>query len=209
METTIESFAERYEAILIAYGLSPSDLAKRLNETVAKFYQYRDGVKPRSAVLEKMLANLPDLSSEYLYRGIGPIKLTDRKLTPISGGSELDRLRKENEALRMQNGKLESRVEKQEGQIEKLNEQVVRLSELNFEVSDSRTTALNQPQYDYNQERMVIAGFVQETTNETPFSLMKPLLIAAPLNVLQTLGCVEDHNGVWAVPEKQIVLVRK
>ncbi|WP_018622041.1 hypothetical protein [Spirosoma luteum] len=208
METTVESFAQRYEAILIAYGLSPSDLAKRLNETVAKFYQYRDGVKPRSAVLEKMLANLPDLSPEYLYRGIGPIKLTDRKLTPISGGSELDRLRKENEALRMQNGKLENRVEKQEGQIEKLNEQVVRLSELNFEVSDSRTTTLNQPQYDHNQERLVIAGFVQELPQPEPIKISSPVQVYSSLNILKTLGCVEDHNGTWVVPASQLVLVR-
>ncbi len=182
-ETNVESFADRYEAILIAYGLSPSDLARKLGETVAKFYQYKEGVKPRSAVLDKMLAKLPDLSPDYLYRGIGPVKLTDRKLTPLSSGTEADRLRQDNQALRAVNEKLESKVEKMESQIETLNAQIVRLSELNFTESNSQTTEF-APHY-HPHERLVIQGFQQPK---------------GPLDILAKIGCTKDADGVWGVP---------
>lgn len=177
MEAIVETFSDRYKAILIAYAITPSDLAELLNDTVAKYYQYRDGVKPRKAVLDKMLEKLPDLSPDYLYRGIGPVKLTDRKLVPIasSSGGEVERLRQDNQELKAMNSKLEARLEKLEAQFTNVNEQLAKANDQVLELSkllNFLESSSQPPQYDHVQNR-IPAGFRQQK-DEQPIDRFHP-----------------------------------
>src|SRR4051812_24696077 len=73
-------FKERYEAILSAFGITVADLVELLGvdkKKAAPFYKYRTGdiKKPGSKTLKDILRVLPDLSPDFLYEGIEPIKI--------------------------------------------------------------------------------------------------------------------------------------
>lgn len=67
-----DSFGFRVNMILEHYGLSVTDLSRKIGGSRAKIYRYlNDGVVPDGATLIEFLNCFPDLSAEWLLRGQG------------------------------------------------------------------------------------------------------------------------------------------
>lgn len=83
-DNTLKDFPARYNAFLKEFGLTPTDLAERINDTPAKYYKYgkKDGPSPNLETIEKILAAFPDLSSEWFLRGIGSMRRSEAGEAP-------------------------------------------------------------------------------------------------------------------------------
>jgi hypothetical protein len=109
-DNKLNDFPGRYNAFLKEYGITPTDLAERIQDTPAKYYKYgkKDGPSPNLETIEKILAAFPDLSSEWLLRGEGVMRKSKGE-TVVSKPVEVDALRQlEAKFEKMYRGILES-----------------------------------------------------------------------------------------------------
>ena len=77
------------------------------------------------------------------------------------------------------------------------------MAKSNFTESSSHTTAYTVPQYDSNQQRMVIDGFKQgniENSDARLKIMQMQLLPSVPFQHLQTINCFFGADGNWYVP---------
>ena len=121
-------FKERYSAILEEFGLNPSDLANRAGVGKTKttpFFKYRTGEikKPGRKALDVILNAIPELSQEFLYKGVGPIRKQNTVEPPQS--YEIPELKapgldEEKIKLQIENGFLKDKIKELEGLVEYL-----------------------------------------------------------------------------------------
>lgn len=184
-ESAKPTFADRYNAILEAYQMSPTDMSRLMEMPIAKFYKYGKDVQPRNAVLQKMLERIPDLSEEFLFRGVGPIRATKR----ISLSVEMDRLKTENQTLKAIVTALEQKVAQLEAKREEYEQFMMEFARKGFPSFGSLSPAFAQPQ-DSICQRMEVAGFGRE-----------PQAFSGDIRRALSLVLI---GGYWCVPAKDL-----
>lgn len=75
MSTVAEhTINERFEKALTAVGIKPAELARRLGTEPVKLYRIIGGkTKPSIQTLEDVVALFPQISTDYIIKGIGPV----------------------------------------------------------------------------------------------------------------------------------------
>lgn len=92
----LSSLKDRFREFLDYYNLSPDKLEKKIGGSRGTYFAIQNGKsKPDYSTLENILASFPDISAEWLFRGMGPM-LKDE----ILGKDEAEQLKAENKAIK-------------------------------------------------------------------------------------------------------------
>lgn len=184
-----EGFSGRYTEFLDYFRLTPNSLAKELGDSgKVKYYNWQQGLgEPNSESLRQIALKFP-VSIDWLVLGVGPmIRGEVQSTSPDSKylAEENQKLRDELDKYRTENGEMKNEIREYAKDFRKLT--------VNFTKASSQSTAF-APQYDHNQQRLVISGFVQ---NEQ--ELVETKRVSGPINLLLNLGLTQMVDG-WYIP---------